>query len=197
MKTTPIAHPPERLGPFLQGLLARYHRSEFLASDPVQYAHRYQTNADREVVALWCALLAFGNVRAIHHSVENLLARMDPEPARFLASLKPSDADEFFAGFYHRWVTDTDAAALAVSMGRVLSEHGSFGEIAGKAYAETGTASGVMDAIARAVRDRIPGGAASRGLKFLLASPASGSAAKRLAMYLRWMVRADEIDLGL
>jgi uncharacterized protein (TIGR02757 family) len=40
-------------------------------------------------------------------------------------------------------------------------------------------------------------GKVSRGLKFLLAGPAGGSACKRLNLFLRWMVRKDDVDLGL
>jgi uncharacterized protein (TIGR02757 family) len=37
----------------------------------------------------------------------------------------------------------------------------------------------------------------SRGFQFLLASPANGSVCKRLNMFLRWMVRRDDVDPGL
>ena len=41
------------------------------------------------------------------------------------------------------------------------------------------------------------GGQATRGLEYLLAGPANGSACKRLNLFLRWMVRSDDVDTGL
>ncbi len=184
----------ERLRPFLDDLLRRYHQPGLLASDPVQFVHRYREAADQEVAGLLAALFAFGNVGAIHRSLERLLGALGPEPGRALS--RESFRAPLPAGFCHRWVTAEDTAGLLRAIGRVVRQWGSLGALAGAAYERHGSLGPVLGEFAGELAAALPG-AASPGQKFLLASPSSGSASKRLALYFRWMVRRDEIDVGL
>ncbi|MEW6777380.1 MAG: TIGR02757 family protein [Bdellovibrionota bacterium] len=186
------------LAPFLEALLARYHRRDFLSSDPVQFVHRYSKPEDQEVAGLLSALFAFGNVKTIHASIETLLRPMGEHPARFAAAFDPRMDGETFGAFYHRWVSAEDLRLLLQAVGRLLGEEGSIDHFAEKSFRRHGDLAGVLDDLTTALKSRLPPEKAkSRGLVFLLASPASGSASKRLAMYARWMVRHDEIDVGL
>src|SRR3990172_9320407 len=127
----------ERLRPFLGDLLGRYHPREFLTSDPVQFVHRYRQGADQEAVGLLSALFAFGNVGAIHRSLEHLLGALGPHPGLALAE-KGFRAPPL-GGFCHRWVTAPDAAALLEATGRVVRKWGSLGTLAGAAYERHGS----------------------------------------------------------
>jgi hypothetical protein len=64
------------LGDFLGRLVGKYHRRDLLASDPLEFVHRYVDPQDQEAVALVSALLAYGNVRQIRASIESLFARL-------------------------------------------------------------------------------------------------------------------------
>lgn len=189
-----------RLGPFLDAAVTRYHRAEFLRSDPVRFVHRYGDPRDRELVGLVAALLAFGNVKAVFASVEKVLAALGERPARQAEAWGRAGgvAAPELQGFRHRWISESDLKTLLVAAGRLLGDAGPLASFVARSYATHETLRGVLDdfvaaLVARFSQQSVRG----RGLTFLLAPPSQGSACKRLAMYFRWMVRRDEIDPGV
>jgi uncharacterized protein (TIGR02757 family) len=103
--------------------------------------------------------------------------------------------------FKHRFNTGDDMSDLLVLLQRVLADYGSiekfflgFFESADKniILALTRFCDSLLDTHRAAHSGRI-----SRGLAFLLAGPGRGGAAKRLNLFLRWMVRNDDVDAGL
>ena len=203
--------------------LRREWRSRRLDSDPLVFAHRYADPADREVVAFVSASLAFGRVASIQASIARVLAALGPRPADFLGSWNERPIAGL-ARFVHRWVTGEDVEELLRMVKRARHAHGSLGALfaAGDGdfcEGKDGDGSGRSRRGGRlACRNRFAGddfvaalstfyenlrtlaparGSASRGLRFLLPSPAGGSACKRAHLFLRWMVRRDDFDLGL
>lgn len=167
------------------------------ASDPVEFAHRYTDPQDVELVALLASSMAFGNVKALRAKIAEALERLGPEPARALDDAALTKRR--LGGFVHRVYTGGDVAALLVGARRVQRSEGSLGAQLERELAE---GAGFVTAVDELVtRIRAEGGLdrrATHGSKHILTSPASGSAAKRLMLYLRWMARpADGVDLGL
>lgn len=196
------------LRPFLDGLMASYHQTQWLSSDPVQYPHRYSRPADREVVAFISACFAYGSVVLIHRAVQAILAPLGDNPAEFVRNY---DGRNLWPGFYHRFHTDEHVVVLLKLLSRALREYGSLGELF-RRNAEAGDGDGdgdsrceqVLNGAARWLREEARREVEMtgrpellRGMKFLFNAPADGSACKRMVMFLRWMVRKDEIDLGL
>lgn len=181
--------------------LHRHYDARFLGTDPVQFPHRYPDPQDREVVALLAALFAFGNVTSICATVERILQPLGTSPSRTLKMgtgplfMKKTNLSPFH-GFVHRWVTRDDLLGLLAGIGGCLAEWGSLKACFLAGYDPAAPDLGpAMSHFIRALRRKASG---SRGLGFLLSDPASGSACKRLHMFLRWVVRpADGIDLGL
>jgi hypothetical protein len=66
----------------LDDVRARCDRRARRDADPVGIVHRYDDPADRELVALVAACIAFGNAKVIRAKLEDLLARVGPHPAR-------------------------------------------------------------------------------------------------------------------
>jgi uncharacterized protein (TIGR02757 family) len=202
------------LGSTLDAIRARADLKERRANDPVDVVHRYRSRADRELVALVAASLAFGNVKAIRHKLADLLARIGPSPAR-------AAEDEAFLfrvldGWKHRVFQGQDVARLLVGARRVQREDGSLGAAFARALREADASVALAEREGEALRealasfvDRIrvagglplPGASAPtdrRGPVNLLSNPRAGGGAKRLLLFLRWMIRpADGIDLGL
>jgi uncharacterized protein (TIGR02757 family) len=177
----------------LEGLYRRYNRRRYVASDPVEYVHRYEGPLDREVAGLVASSLAFGNVAQIRASVERALGRLGPSPAAFLLAAEPRDVRYALREFRHRWIAGDDVAAMLTGVRAALRSHGSLGELF-RAGLRAGDAD-VGEAAARFVDavSREGGGFRSS----LLPSTRSGSACKRMNLFLRWMVRSDAIDPGL
>lgn len=182
-------------------------------NDPVEFVHRHRTREDREVVALLAASCAFGNVKAIRTKLAELLDRIGPRPAR--AADDPKALHASLAGFKHRVFRGEDLAKLLVGARRVQRSAGSLGAAFQGELARVDREQGGAEPEAR-VREalasfcdriRAEGGlpragekdpSGRRGPAHLLSDARAGSGAKRLLLFLRWMVRpADGIDLGM
>jgi len=116
----------DRVGAYLEQLYERYNRPECVPPDPLQFPLRYGGAADREVVALLAASLAFGGVGQIATAVETVLERLG-DPAAQVTALTEGDLRARLAGFRHRFVTGTEVAALLAGAGALIRRHGSLG----------------------------------------------------------------------
>jgi len=167
-------------------------------ADPVGFAHRYDASADRELVALVAACVAFGNVKAIRAKLDDLCERLGPHPSR--ASDDPVALHSLLRGWKHRVFRGDDIAKLLAGARRLQREHGSLGALFQAELAARGSLREALAAWCDAIR--AAGGlrrdGARRGPAHLLPDPRGPSGSKRLLLYLRWMVRpADGVDLGL
>lgn len=123
-------------------------------------------------------------------------------PARFLRDLDPSDARARLGAFRHRWTSAEDLVSLAVVLRRILERFGSLEALFAAGIVREGTRvrlGGSLERFRGAALEMAPGEAARRrpGVRYFFPSPRT-SAAKRPAMFLRWMVRpGDGLDLGL
>jgi uncharacterized protein (TIGR02757 family) len=166
-------------------------------ADPVGFAHRYADPHDRELVALVAACVAFGNVKAIHAKLGELLARLGPHPA--LAADDPRSLAAKLRGWKHRVFRGEDIARLLAGARVLQREHGSLGA---RFEAELRQAP-LREALAAwcdAIRSAggLDKGGPRRGPAHLLPDPRGPSGNKRLLLFLRWMARpADGVDLGL
>lgn len=195
---------PAGLGPFLERLVEQYGGADLLPTDPLSVVHRFEDPLDQEVAAVLAAGLAYGRVDTILASVGDALARMGGRPHAFVRRFEPRDARRF-DGFVHRFNTGRDLALLCLGLRQVYEAHGSLGAFFERGYARTDphTGSALTSYTARFLdldlRPLSPTRAlaAGEGVRWFFASPADGSACKRLNLQLRWMVRRGGLDLGL
>jgi uncharacterized protein (TIGR02757 family) len=174
------------------------------ATDPVHIVRRFTAPEDREIVGFCAAGLAFGRVASVLQSVESLLAVMGPHPARFVREFDPARERDRFAPLVHRWIRGRDLMALLLILQRMLRESGSIekffleGDDPREPHVGAALDSFSTRALATDLRDaygrRVP---KQRGVSYFFPRPSAGSACKRLNLFLRWMVRRDEIDLGV
>ena len=181
----------------LDGVRARCDVASRRAADPVAFVHRYRDPLEQELVGLVAASLAFGNVKALTAKIDDALGRLGPDLLGVAASRR--ETARRLRGWKHRVYTAGDLTCLVIGARRVQLEHGTLGARFAAALAEHGT---LRDALGDLVGDvrRAGGFARARtvGAAHLLPDPRAGSAAKRLMLFLRWMVRpADGVDLGL
>ncbi|MBJ6749040.1 TIGR02757 family protein [Geomonas anaerohicana] len=177
-----------------------------LANDPLSFCHRYQDPLDQEVAGLVASSFAYGNVKIIKKNLAVIFDAMGPSPRRFVERFDPKQGSRDFAGFKHRFNDARDLCALLLAARIMIEEAGSIEKWLLRFYTPadedlTGTLSGFSEAVKSLDLSPVfgPGGVpADSYFPFFFPSPASGSACKRLCMYLRWMVRpADGIDLGI
>lgn len=191
-----------RLFEGLEKLRLRYD-GRYLGSDPLEFPHRYADPLDREVVGLVASSLAYGNVTTIRQSVERVLGALGPSPAQVAVRRPARELLGSLRGFRHRWSGARDVACLVYFAGRMIELEGSIGGFFRSGYVESDMAGSLLRYGQRALAldhgglYRGRGLSRGAGVRFFFPSPATG-AAKRLNMYLRWMVRPDDgVDLGL
>lgn len=166
--------------------------------DPVRFPHRFADPAEAELAALVASCLAFGNVTTILAKGDELFDRIGP-------GLAERASDRRFLrrrldGFVHRLYRGDDLAALLVGARRVQLAYGSLGAFSAEAFRREGTLRAAGSALVGRIRaeGNFGSGGGVTGDAHLLPDPAGPSAAKRLQLFFRWMVRpADGVDLGL
>ena len=208
----------ERRGKFsldvLPGLLNRlfkeFHSTEFLASDPLEFVHRYRDPWEQEAIALFAATLAYGNVKQIKKSVQDFLDRIERlrlSPKTFVESLATSRGIEngktSLKTFVHRFNRGPDLLVLAKLLQMSWQAHGSLGAHFLKYHdAHASDTSRALNGLMRDWKSwlldfkqfKIP---VKKSFYYLLTAPENGSCCKRWCMFLRWMGRRDQLDPGL
>lgn len=184
----------------LEKLYSRYNHRNYIGQDPLQFVYRYTEPADMEVAALLSAVLAYGRVQQIEKNLNDLFARMGASPYAFVLDFDKAKRQKL-SSFKHRFTTGKDIADLLSVLKKVLQEKGSIEKYFLLGYSKNDeniipTLSKFCDSLYE-IYTKQTGREVSRGLKYLLASPARGSVCKRLNLFLRWMVRDDEVDTGL
>jgi len=200
---------PQALVPFLDRVRARYNDARWLSSDPIEFVHREVglggSPWDQEVVALFSAQLAYGNVKQIRRSVEEWLQRVRQcagTPSAWITQkVGTPEAARSMEGFRHRIHQGSDLLALASLLQRSWRTHGSLGAhfvtYLEPAAPHFGPALDGLIADWKTWHRETSGGELPRSLAHLLAAPVQGSCCKRWCMLLRWMGRKDAVDPGL
>lgn len=172
----------------LEALYRKYNRRRFVSPDPLEVLYEYDDPADREVVGLIAALLAYGRVKQILISVRRVLDVLGPRPARSLYDAPPSAWLDRVGSFRHRFQTEVELAALLAGMARALRRHGSLAA----SFAACRDRTCLCESLGR-WRDLLD---PSDVCGHLIPDARRGGACKRLHLYLRWMVRRDRVDPG-
>ena len=175
----------------LDALYARYNRREFVHPDPLEFLYDYEDVRDREIVGLVASSLAYGRVAQILKSISSILKRM-PSPSEFLRHTSRESLFTIFKDFKHRFTTGEELSAMLFGIKCVIDRHGSlYTCFATYLNDDDETIFPALSAFARELAT-----AANGRRNSLLPSPAKGSACKRLHLFLRWMVRRDDVDPG-
>jgi uncharacterized protein (TIGR02757 family) len=184
--------PAFRSQAFLAAVYEQYNHPEFIGADPLQFVFHYEAACDREVAGLIAACIAFGNVKQISESVRRVLAHF-PSPRNDLLNARPSVVRRYFLAWRHRYVDGEDLSRFLLGIRHVLVKYGSLDACFASGYDENHET--VLPALEHFVDELRAGCGGHRN--YLLTSPRDGSACKRLNLYLRWMVRRDEVDPGV
>jgi uncharacterized protein (TIGR02757 family) len=194
MTQTPQPRNPEAAippsGP-LDALYRQYNRRCFVRPDPLQFLYEYPDIRDRELVALVASSLAYGRVAQILKSVSRVLALLGPSPHAFLMGAGRKDLHGALADFAHRFSRGREVADMLWAARRAVRSCGSLEACFAEGLEPEQET--VLPALTAFV-DRLHSFGGRRS--FLLAQPGKGSACKRWHLFLRWMVREDEVDPG-
>jgi len=186
----------------LERLYADYNRED-AAADPIQIVRRYTKREDQEVVGFCAAALAFGRVASVLNTVGTLARVLGPAPADYVRRFDPAAPHPELRAMVHRWTRGVDIVALLWILHQMIERSGSIEGFFAEGYDRSADdIGGALDSFARramaldlraAYGRRVP---TRGGVCYFFPRPSAGSGCKRLNLFLRWMVRRDEVDLG-
>lgn len=175
---------------FLDEKYEQYNRKEFIESDPIQIPHSYTLKEDIEIAGFLAATLAWGNRKMIIRKANELLNLLETNPYDFLINAGPSDFDKI-SEFQYRTFMPVDGVFFLKSLQNIYKNHNGIENI----YTNSRS---IEEGHANLFKVFFELPHETRTQKHL-ANVQKGSAAKRLNMYLRWMIRKDNrgVDFGI
>jgi uncharacterized protein (TIGR02757 family) len=184
----------------LDTLYEKYNHHRLIKPDPLQFVYHYSRPADMEIAAFLASSLAYGRVQQIEKSLSHLFESMGKSPFDFVRDFDRQKRAQL-KDFKHRFTTGDDISDLLTLFRTVISRHGSIERYFAQGYNPSdNNIISALSVFCNSLLDKYAAGhkgQTTRGLKYLLVSPAGGSACKRLNLFLRWMVRDDDVDTGL
>ncbi len=178
---------------FLDEKVLKYNRPGFVESDPVQIPHLFSLKEDIEISGFLTATISWGNRRAIIKSAERMIRLFGGSPYEFVMHHRPADLRRF-EGFVHRTFNSTDLSTFILALRRIYTDHNGLEGI----FARYKSDDSLQPAIHFLKKEFFAVPHEPRTLRHM-SDPMAGSAAKRINMFLRWMVRKDSagVDFGL
>jgi len=179
---------------FLDSKIERYLNPEFIISDPISIPHSFTLKEDIEISAFLTATIAWGNRKAIIKSANQLMELMDLEPYSFIVNASNEEL-KLLNKFVYRTFQNQDVAFFVNSLRNIYQSCGGLENLFLKGYLENKS---IKESIVYAREVFMQTDHLVRSEKHF-SNPAKGAAAKRLNMFLRWMVRKDDkgVDFGI
>lgn len=178
---------------FLDAKVAQYNHPSFLDSDPIQIPHQFSKKEDIEISAFLTATIAWGNRKSIINNAQRLMEFLDNSPYDFILNHQERDYEKL-ASFVHRTFNGQDLIYFLKSLQHIYTNRNGLEHI----FAEGLAVSSMQPAISSFKKIFFELQHPPRTTKHV-SDPLKGSAAKRLNMFLRWMVRDANtgVDFGL
>ena len=176
---------------YLDKLVKKYETKEFIKDDPVRFAHRYKNKNDIEIASFIAALFAFGRREAFINKLDDLFDFMQNEPYNFILNFKGHN--EALKDFVYRFVKSEDLFGLLNALNKLYAHDNlSLEELFANGYKKSDMLNYVTKYFYSTLNN-----APKQGFCHLFARPEKGGAMKRMNMFLRWMIRKSEVDIGL
>jgi uncharacterized protein (TIGR02757 family) len=178
---------------FLEEKADKYNRPDFITDDPISIPHRYTRKEDVEISGFLSASIAWGNRKMILRSANHMMALLDNAPYDFIMNYDETDIKSI-EGFVHRTFNSTDLIYFLKALKNIYNTKGGLEKI----FNDHKTEDSLQPALhkLRSIFFELPHH--SRTERHI-SDPFKGSAAKKLNMFLRWMVRNDGrgVDFGI
>lgn len=184
----------ENIKSFLDEKMQLFNRAEFIETDPIQVPALFTTKENIEIAGFLAATLAWGQRPTIIRNALKIIVLMQNNPIEFL--LNSSEEDwEVFQSFKHRTFNGTDCIYFLKSLKNIYQNHGGLEQVFTDGFRNGNS---IFSALVYFRKVFFELEHELRTEKHV-SDVEKGAAAKRLNMYLRWMVRNDKanVDFGL
>lgn len=192
-----------RLKKTLDRVYVEYDFAGRLQHDPLAIPRRYADPEDIEVAGFVSACFAYGRIDLFRQTITKILSPAGEHPFLFFKNFLLRKDRKYFQGISYRFNSEQDVLCFIYLLSRVLKERDSLRELFYSSYTDSDpdlekALSGFTDYFLGLDTAPVYGkNLRPAGLRQLLPSPRNGSACKRLNLFIRWMVRDRDVDLGI
>lgn len=187
-----------KLKKVLDNLYSKYNDTKYIFNDPIEFPYRYKDIDDILLTGFISALFSYGKVQLFKNVLEKLFSNLLSEPSRFLKDVDDNTIHKFTKDIYYRFYTSVDIEILLKSLKRILNRERMI-DFFSKPFIGNNLITGISELRNKLLVEimRINSRKTSDGINFMLPDPEANSPLKRILMFLRWMVRKDNIDFGI
>ena len=179
---------------FLLQKVSQYNQVSFISTDPISIPHSFTGKEDIEISGFLTALISWGQRKSIVKSGKKLMNLMGNKPHQFVLNAGRKELEDI-SDFVYRTFNGDDLLFLIAALKEIYLHKGGLEQIATTGFEKTGDIKGAIIEI----RNTLLQTPHLKRSEKHLADPQKGSAAKRINMFLRWMVRKDNngVDFGI
>ncbi len=177
----------------LEDIYSKYNKRELVDPDPLVFLYNYKEQKNIELVGLIASSLAYGRVAQIIKSVNNVLSKMGKNPYEYLINSDKKSLEDEFIKFKHRFTTGEELVSFLIATKSILKNYGSIQNSFLEKYKTSDP--NIIPSLKFFSNEmkKIMGKTSNS----LLPDPEKNSACKRINLYLKWMIRKDDVDLGV
>ncbi len=179
----------------LDELAKKYETKEFIKDDPIQFPHLFKSNEDIEIAGFLASMFAYGSRKAFIPKLAELFKIMNMKPYEYIINfdIKNKDLDNFD----YRFSKGCDIKEIILILQKLYKRENSNLEKLFLYGWEThksikGMLFTVSDYFYANAKNKV-----TKGFYHLIPDAHKSSALKRMNMFLRWMIRKSDVDLGL
>lgn len=178
---------------FLDEKVKKFNQQVFIETDPIQVPRKFTEKEDIEIAAFLTATIAWGNRTAIIKNGLKLVALMDNQPHDFILNATSPELKRF-SQFVHRTFNGDDCLYFICSLRNIYRNLGGLQTVFETGFEHQNSVKSALTFFYRVFFEN----SGERTRKHI-SNVEKGSSAKRLNMFLRWMVRNDKskVDFGL
>lgn len=178
---------------FLEAKVIEYNHPKFIESDPIQIPHGFNKKEDIEIAGFLTASIAWGNRKSIINNAKRMVMLLDNAPHDFVINHQEQDLEKLLP-FVHRTFNGEDFIQFIRSLQHIYLNHDGLEQV----FANHAENSSLQNSIHYFKHTFFEIEHLARTQKHV-SDPQKGSAAKRINMFLRWMVRNDHagVDFGI
>jgi len=183
-----------------------YHYKAFdksqISPDPLQFLHLFKNEKDIEAIGFIASVFAYGNVRQIINTLDKIFLITDSRPYDFIINLNKNSNQLKLKGLKHRFYNDEDILNLFFALNSIYDNYESLKDAFLREYSKDNenikeALSGFSKIFTEEIKKNTESKNISPGVRFMFPLPELGSACKRMNLFLRWMIRKDDLDFGL
>lgn len=179
---------------YLDELVKKYETKDFIKDDPIQFPHRFSQKDDIEIAGFLASIFAYGKRELFIKKLNILFEIMNNSPHNYILNFTREKRE--LENFDYRFSIGIDLEQIILILKQLYTSGESLESLFKYGWEQSQNIQTMQQIVVDYFYARItlP---ISNGFFHLLPNPSKNSACKRINMFLRWMVRDGQVDLGV